>query len=221
VIFEQPAGVRPRLCDCVRLESGVAASISCGAKNPMALCRPCSESHTGQSSAAHPGASAAGCTRSSATCATFQLAVGVRVNSCRQFVCHAKELRKWVKIFPADFYRELFRLRGLPYKGSVKRPQYVGHLTNDLVYSRLAPGVLDELRRVTPRDDKGRLKNPLFQRLTENLGHPRLLEHLASVTALMRACDTWDQFVPMIDRALPRQVDLPLFEGKEDVPQIG
>jgi len=25
----------------------------------------------------------------------------------------------------------------------------------------------------------------------------------------------------MIDRALPRQVDLPLFEGKEDVPQIG
>ena len=24
VIFEQPAGVRPRLCDCVRLESGVA-----------------------------------------------------------------------------------------------------------------------------------------------------------------------------------------------------
>ena len=37
------------------------------------------------------------------------------------------------------------------------------------------------------------------------------------LTALMRACDNWDQFVPMIDRSLPRQVDLPLFEGKEDI----
>lgn len=133
----------------------------------------------------------------------------------------AKELRKWVKTFPADFYWELFRLRKLPYNGSVKRPQYIGHLTNDLVYARLAPGVLDELRRVTPRDEKGRLRNRLFQRLTEHLGHPRLLEHLAAVTTLMKACDDWEQFTPMLDRALPRQVALPLFDGKEDAIQIG
>jgi hypothetical protein len=131
----------------------------------------------------------------------------------------AKELRRWVKTFPADFYREMFRLRGLPYNGSVKRPQYIGHLTNDLVYARLAPGVLDELRRVTPRDEKGRLKTRLFQRLTEDLGHPRLLEHLAAVTTLMKACDKWGQFAPMLDRALPRQVALPLFDGKEELPQ--
>jgi hypothetical protein len=128
----------------------------------------------------------------------------------------AKELRRWVKTFPADFYKELFRLRGIPYTGSVKRPQYIGHLTNDLVYSRLAPGVLDELRRVTGRNEKGRLKSQLFRRLTEDIGHPRLLEHLAAVTTLMRACDAWDQFVPMLDRSLPRQVALPLFDGKED-----
>lgn len=124
-----------------------------------------------------------------------------------------------MKTFPADFYREMFRLRGLPYNGSVKRPQYIGHLTNDLVYARLAPGVLEELRRVTPRDEKGRLKNRFFQRLTEDLGHPRLLEHLASVTTLMKACDRWDQFVPMLDRSLPRQVALPLFDGREDSPR--
>jgi hypothetical protein len=130
----------------------------------------------------------------------------------------AKELRKWVKTFPADFYRELFRLRGLPYTGSVKRPQYIGHLTNDLVYSRLAPGVLDELRRQTPRDEKGKLKHRLFQRLTDDVGHPKLREHLASVTTLMKATEKWDQFVPMLDRALPRYVSLPLFEGKEENP---
>ena len=27
----------------------------------------------------------------------------------------AKELRKWVKTFPADFYKEMFRLRNIPY----------------------------------------------------------------------------------------------------------
>jgi hypothetical protein len=124
----------------------------------------------------------------------------------------AKELRKWVKTFPADFYREMFRLRGLSYTGSVKKPQYIGHLTNDLVYSRLAPGVLDELRALTPRNEKGHLKNKLFQRLTEDVGHPKLREHLASVTALMKAADKWPQFMAMVDRALPRYKALPLFD---------
>ena len=124
----------------------------------------------------------------------------------------AKELRKWVKTFPADFYRELFRLRSIPYTGSLKRPQYIGHLTNDLVYARLAPGVLEELKRVTPRDDKGRLKYHLHRRLTDDLGHPKLLQHLSSVTTLMKASDTWSQFKLMVDRALPKQVALPLFD---------
>ena len=125
----------------------------------------------------------------------------------------AKELKKWIKTFPADFYKELFRLRNLPYNGTVRRPQYIGHLTNDLVYARLAPGVLDELKKVTPRDEKGRLKHHLHRRLTEDLGHPRLLQHLASVTTLMKACDKWDQFKSLINRALPKQIGLPLFDA--------
>jgi hypothetical protein len=123
--------------------------------------------------------------------------------------------KRWLRTFPADFYRELFRLRGLPYNGAVKRPQYIGHLTNDLVYARLAPGVLEELRRIRPRDEKGRLKHHLHRRLTEDLGHPKLLQHLFAVTALMRASGSWDQFKLMVDRALPRQLSLPLFDGWE------
>ncbi len=128
----------------------------------------------------------------------------------------AKELRKWVKTFPAEFYQELFRLRNLNYNGtSVKRPQYIGVLTNDLVYSRLAPGVLDELRRQTPRDEKGRLKHHLHRKLTDDVGHPRLLQHLSALTALMKACDKWDQFKAMVDRALPKYRLLPLFDNLE------
>jgi hypothetical protein len=130
----------------------------------------------------------------------------------------AKELRPYIETFPVEFYKEMFRLRGIPYREDVKRPQYIGHLTNDLVYSRLAPGVLDELRRLTPRSDKGRLKTHLHRRLTENTGHPKLLAHLSAVTVLMKASDTWRQFRPLVDKALPKYKKLkplPLFDVAE------
>jgi hypothetical protein len=117
----------------------------------------------------------------------------------------AKELQAYVQTFPPEFYSELFRLRGLDYPSeSVKRPQYFGHLTNDIVYKRLAPGVLDELKRLTPRDDKGRLKSKYFQRLTSNLGYPKLREHLGSVVTLMRLSRDWDDFNRKLDQIHPR-----------------
>ena len=130
----------------------------------------------------------------------------------------AKELRPWVKTFQDDFYENLFRLRGWQYRPlSVKRPKVVGNITNDLIYKRLAPGVLDELRKVTPRDEKGRTKHRYFQRLTENIGHPKLREHLASVTTLMKASPNWPTFYRLVQRALPqwgKTLELP-FTDKE------
>lgn len=83
----------------------------------------------------------------------------------------AKELQPWVKTFPDDYYAQLFRLRGLDYpKDTVKRPQYFGTLTNDIVYKRLAPGVLSELKKVIPKNEKGRRKGALSQGLTRNIG---------------------------------------------------
>ncbi len=124
----------------------------------------------------------------------------------------AKELRKWVRTFPPDFYKEMFRLRGIPYSGQVKRPAYIGHLTNDLVYARLAPGVLEELRNKNPVLESGRRKAKHFQWLTEDKGHPKLLQHLDAVVSLMKAADSWDQFKVMLDRAKPKQVPMPLFD---------
>ena len=119
-----------------------------------------------------------------------------------------EELRKWAKTFPDDFYKEMFRLRGWSFTPfSVKRPGVVGKYTNDLVYERVAPGVLEELRRKNPTDEKGRRKNRHHQWLTEDVGDPRLREHLASVITLMKASTDWTQFKRMIDRALPRYGD--------------
>lgn len=119
-----------------------------------------------------------------------------------------KELNAWVRTFPADFYKELFRLRGLDYDSdNVKRPQYFGTLTNDIVYMRLAPGVLDELRIVTPKDTQGRRKHKFFQRLTTHTGYPKLREHLGSVVTLMKLSDDYDDFKQKLDRIHPRVGD--------------
>ena len=96
----------------------------------------------------------------------------------------------------------------------------VGKLTNDLIYQRLAPGVLDELRRVTPRDEKGRLKHHYHRRLTTDVGHPALEKHLHAVIALMRASSNWEGFYRLVQRSFPRltaTLPLPLeFSGLED-----
>lgn len=116
-----------------------------------------------------------------------------------------KELRMWVRTFPVEFYRELCRLRGIAYPPpNMKLPAYFGHLTNNIVYDRLAPGVKDELKRVTPRDAKGKHKQKLFQRLTGDVGNPKLREHLASVVALMKVSDDNDTFEKNLEKALPR-----------------
>ncbi len=116
-----------------------------------------------------------------------------------------QELSKWAKTFPDEFYQELFRLRGWQYMPfSVKRPILIGKLTINLVYDRLAPGVVDELKRLNPKDSKGRRKHKMFQNLTEDIGHPRLREHLSAVIALMKASTSWNNFYRMIERALPR-----------------
>lgn len=133
----------------------------------------------------------------------------------------AKELQPWVRTFPDDYYRQMFRLRGLRYPSdSVRRPQYFGMLTNNLVYHRLAPGILDELKRVTPRANDGRHKDKLFQRLTTNIGYPKLREHLGSVVAIMKLSEGWQDFTEKLDRLHPRyggQLSLPLdYEGEKD-----
>jgi len=116
----------------------------------------------------------------------------------------AKELRPWIKTFPGEYYEQIYRLNGWSYDTNAGRPGVIGHWTNNIVYRRLAPGVLEELRRLTPRDEKGRLKNKLFQRLTEDVGHPKLREHLMGVVMLMKYAPNWLVFMDRLDKEFPQ-----------------
>ncbi len=128
------------------------------------------------------------------------------------------ELQKWRKTFPDEFYVQLYRLKGWKFDDVVpkKRPQFIGHITNDVVYSRLAPGILEELKARTPKDEKGRHKEKLHQRLTLDVGHPSLRDLLSGVVALMRVSSTWNQFYRHLEKAYPKLNSMePLFYPDE------
>ena len=86
-----------------------------------------------------------------------------------------------------------------------KRPGVVGTITNNIVYSRLAPYVLDALKTVTPRNEQGKPTRKYFQSMTPDYGQIKLKEHLDSVVTLMKVSASWNQFLRFLDKAKPKQ----------------
>ena len=131
----------------------------------------------------------------------------------------SKELAAWARRFPTEYYQEIFRLRewawdDLKNGDKVQGPRVLGRYTNDLVYSRLAPGLLEELQERNPVTVSGGRKVEHHRWLTADVGHPALAQHLHAVVGLMRASDSWEQFMTMLNRAFQRRTnleDLPLF----------
>jgi hypothetical protein len=120
----------------------------------------------------------------------------------------SKELLPWTKRFPDEFYKELFRLKEWQYNPfSVKRPILVGKLTNQIVYKKLPPGVLEELVERNPVESNGKRKYHHHRFLTSEIGNPHLEKHLVAVISLMRASTNWKGFIKLLERAFPSPVD--------------
>lgn len=118
------------------------------------------------------------------------------------------EYAKWAKRFPDEFYQLMFELKSWEWKGmKVNRPSVVGKYTNDIVYDRLAPGVLAELKKRNPPNESGRRKSKHHQWLTEDIGHPALQQHLHTIIAFMKASSNWSTFHRMVERAFPKVGD--------------
>jgi hypothetical protein len=130
----------------------------------------------------------------------------------------AKELQPWVKTFPADYYQQIFRLNGWQYSENCGRPPVLGHWTNNIIYKRIAPGVWGELKRRTPKTASGNLKHKLFQLLTEDVGHPKLREHLAGVVMLMKYSPNWRVFMDRLDKEYPQYGSTMMLPFPDDYP---
>jgi hypothetical protein len=128
------------------------------------------------------------------------------------------ELRPWLKRFPDEFFKEIYRLQEWEYKpGTSKRTPYVGKLVNKYVYDQLPPGVHEELERLNPRNDRGYRRHKFHQFLTADTGNPHLDKQISTVTTLMRISKSKMEFEDLFERAFPPlQPRLPLVIDVED-----
>ena len=117
----------------------------------------------------------------------------------------SEELQPWTRTFPYEFYELLYDLRGWGKPSpDGKHGNAVARDTVDLVYTRLAPGVYEELQRRTPRLPSGELKWRLHRWFTPQYGHPRLRRHIEGVMALMRSSTDWPDFKKRLPKAYPK-----------------
>lgn len=128
----------------------------------------------------------------------------------------SESLRRWVATFPADYFKHLCRLRGVDFNPvTMKLPQYFGILTNNLIYRRLAPGLVRKLKE--RRGERGRPGQKLWQWLSEDVGYPGFLVHMGTVVGLMKIHTEYDAFVKQLDEVSPMWPETPgLFDNPKD-----
>jgi hypothetical protein len=127
----------------------------------------------------------------------------------------SESLRRWVRTFPADYFKHLCRLRGVELRPDMRLPQYFGVLTNNLVYRRIAPGLLTRLKE--RRAERGSPSQKLNQWLSLDVGIPELLLHLGTVIAVMKQHTDYDAFEKALEKVAPIYPAIPgLFDDPKD-----
>ena len=118
----------------------------------------------------------------------------------------SEEFLEWTKMFPEEFYEQIFRLKGWGsfQKAGQKMPQVVGQYTNDIVYERLPDKVLFELKKKVKKSENGNNLVKLHQGLSKDYGVLHLERHLIAVIALMKASTCWEHFLEMLDKTYKR-----------------
>jgi hypothetical protein len=127
----------------------------------------------------------------------------------------SESLRRWVRTFPGDYFKHLCRLKGVELRADMRLPQYFGHLTNDLIWKRIAPGLLRALKE--RKEERGHKSDKLHSWTSEDLGRPELLMHLGTVVGLMKLNHDYDKFHEQLDQIAPIFPETPgLFDDPKD-----
>lgn len=115
--------------------------------------------------------------------------------------------KKYEVTFPLELYKQWFRLNNWEWKveNARKRPGVIGTWTNQYVYDRIATGLLEELERRNPKNEKGNREFKHFQFLTDEVGEPKLREFFGGLVALAKASTSWRKYIDMINLVYPKQ----------------
>jgi prophage antirepressor-like protein len=115
----------------------------------------------------------------------------------------------WTKTFDADFYSNIFRLKGKT-PVAFKEAPWLAQVTNDLVYRRLPEGVFDALQLINPvlpgRKHRAKKQHQFVESTVARRHLDRLLDRC---TGMMTAFGNWNEFYGAWNRIYPIERDLP------------
>ncbi|MGP1500202.1 MAG: P63C domain-containing protein [Bergeyella cardium] len=130
------------------------------------------------------------------------------------------EILKWQLTFTDDFYKEIYRLWGLPFipKYIKNKPSFIGKLTNKYIYDLLPKGVVNKIKEKTGKTEKGNWKYKWHQSLTPDIGKEHLKKQIIEVTTLMSISQSKEQFDSLFQQKYNKQpIQLKLeFEENKD-----
>jgi len=113
------------------------------------------------------------------------------------------EILKWQETFQLSFYKEIFRLWGVPFtpENIKRKPMFIGKLTNELVYKNMPKGtfVLDVLKEKTPKTEAGHYKYRLHQSLTAEVGREALKKVIYSIETLASISEDKRKFLKLVE----------------------
>lgn len=114
-------------------------------------------------------------------------------NPIRKYI--VDQIKPYLVRFPLEFYKLIYKLHGWPTDGDklYNRPGIVGHYTNQIIYNRFPPEVLQKLRAINPLTSNGLRLHKHFQYLTI-LGEKNLETFIADSIAMMNKAKHWDHF---------------------------
>jgi hypothetical protein len=129
----------------------------------------------------------------------------------------SEEILKWQLTFTDEFYREVYRLWGLPFvpKYIKQKPSFIGGITTKYVYDMLPDGVVEKIRETTPKTTKGHWKYKFHQSLTQKVGREHLKKQIIETTLLMSISNTKEEFQKLFKNKHDKQIQLE-FEFEED-----
>lgn len=120
----------------------------------------------------------------------------------------AEEKGKLITLYPDVFFEAMFKMKGYSWKGinNGRKPQWMGHVINNVVYKRIAPLVLNVLRDKNPvLNKRGYRRSKHTQWIDAEYGHNKIKEHLTFITLLAKASGyNWDVFMELLNKSLPK-----------------
>ena len=130
-----------------------------------------------------------------------------------------EEARKWMKEFPDEFFEALDKIYDNPRSSKTKRPQYYGAFINKYVYAPIENEiVLDKLKELAPRTEKGNRVKRFHSFLNEQKGIQVLRNRIGKITALLQISPNKRKFDTNFARmeGMSRQLDFDDIAGYED-----